>query len=290
MTQKFKRILLLTFLIALLVFAGCKEKELSPIKGSLKCYVDESLYNVVKAERDTFVVLYPNSKIELVPVKAREGIAAVLNGEATLFISSRTLNDEERTYYEKTKSDMRAFKFCYDAVVPIVRDDDSKEKVTLDEIKKILLGQTMGYKMFVPENNSGVYEYLKVNVLENKEPKNVLIVKSEEEVIGKVKATRKSLGFVGLNSLEKIEGVKILEVGIMRSKDDILYYRPYVAYLVSQTYPLVRTTSILINEVGIGLASGFATFLTSYEGQKVVSKHNLGPATVPVKMVELNRR
>ncbi len=282
--------MLLSFSAPLLLFFGCKEKELSPIRGSLKCYVDESIYNVVKAERDTFVTLYPKSKIELVTVKAREGIANVLNGEATLFISSRVLNDEERTYYEKTKSGARAFKFCYDAVVPIVADNESKENVTLDDIKKILAGQTIGFKVFVPEPNSGIYEYLKTSVLENKEPQKVSIVKSEKEVIEKVKSTRKSLGFVGLNTLENVEGVKILEVGITRSKDDILYYKPYVAYLVSQTYPLIRATSILINEAGIGLASGFATFLTSYKGQKIVSKHNLGPATVPVKMVELNRR
>lgn len=285
MTKRFRKTLLFSFSVALLLFAGCKEKELSPIRGSLKCYVDESLYNVIKAERDTFVTLYPNSKIELVTLKAREGIANVLNGEVTLFISSRVLNDEERTYYEKTKSDARAFKFCYDAVVPIVSNKDSKENVTLDDIKKMLAGQTMGFKVFIPEPNSGVYEYLKTSVLENREPQKVSIVKSEDEVIEKVKSTRKSLGFVGLNTLENVEGVKILEVGIVRSKDDILYYRPYVAYLVSRTYPLMRATAILINEAGIGLASGFATFLTSYEGQKVVSKHNLGPATVPVKMV-----
>ena len=285
MTKRIKRILLFSFSAALLVFAGCKEKELSPIRGSLKCYVDESLYNVIKAERDTFVTLYPNSKIDLVTVKAREGIADVLNGEATLFISSRTLNAEEKSYFEKTKSDMRTFKFCYDAVVPIVSNSESKENLTMDEVKKILTGQTMGFQVFVPDPNSGVYEYLKTSVLGNKEPQKVSIVKSEEEVIQKVKSTRKSLGFVGLNTLENVEGVKILEVGIKRSETDILYYKPYTAYLVSQTYPLIRTTSIFINEVGIGLASGFATFLTSFEGQKIVSKHNLGPATVPVKMV-----
>ena len=36
------------------------------------------------------------------------------------------------------KSEMRGFKFCYDAVVPVVRDNDSKNQITIDEIKKIL--------------------------------------------------------------------------------------------------------------------------------------------------------
>lgn len=284
--KKYNSVFVFPLIFAIVFNYGCKERTLSPIKGSLKCYVDESLYNIVKAERDTFVVLYPESKIELEIVKAREGIASVLNGEARMFVSSRNLNDEERTFSNEQKSEMRGFKFCYDAVVPIVRDYDSKNQITIDEIKKILKGETTGFTVFVPEHNSGVYEYLKANLLDKQELKNVSIVKSEEETIGKVKATKKSLGFVGLNTLANVTGVKILEVGSkVRSDGEVLYYKPYVAYLVTQSYPLVRTTTIFINDIGIGLASGFATFLTSYEGQKIVSQNNLGPATVPVKMV-----
>jgi phosphate transport system substrate-binding protein len=265
---------------------GCKERTLSPIKGSLKCYVDESLYNIVKAERDTFVVLYKESKIDLITVKAREGIASILNNEAKIFISSRDMNEEEKSFLKSKKSEIRSFKFCYDAVVPIVSDKDSKEKITLDEIKKLLRGETNDYTVFVPEHNSGVYEYLKENMLDKQELKNVTIVKSEDETINRVKKLKKSLGFVGLNTLANVTGIKFLEVGSkVRSDGEVLYYKPYVAYLVTQTYPLIRTTTIFINDYGIGLPAGFSTFLTSYEGQKLVSKNNLGPATVPIKMV-----
>jgi len=279
------------FLLLLALFvAGCQEKEDTPVKGSLKCYVDESLYNVVKAERDTFMVLYPQTKIEIVSVKAREGIAAVLNGETRLFISSRNLNEEEQKYFKQMKPDVRGFKFCYDAVVPIVKERSSTDEITLEGIQALFSEPTPKFKLFVPENNSGVYEYLKDRFGDKKDLKNVTLVKSEAEVIERVKSTNKGLGFVGLNSVEGVKGIKILEVGKTRSDGEALYFKPYVAYLVSETYPLIRTTTILINDPGVGIASGFATFLTSYEGQKIVSKNNLGPATVPVKMVELNRR
>lgn len=280
--------LLFSLLAGTLFFSfGCKERQLSPTKGSLKCYVDESLYNVVLAERDSFMVRYPESKIELITVKAREGIASILNSEAKIFVSSRNLNDEEKSFLKKQKLDVRDYKFCYDAVVPIVNEDDPKENILVDELKMILRGEKKDFKVFVPEHNSGVYEYLKEKLLDKQEPKNVTIVKSEEETISKVKATKHSLGFVGLNTLANVsEGVKILEVGSkVRSDGEALYYKPYVAYLVTQTYPLIRTTTIFFNDYGIGLAAGFLTYLTSYEGQKIVSKNNLGPATVPIKMV-----
>jgi phosphate transport system substrate-binding protein len=275
----------------LAIFTSCHERQETAIKGYLKCYVDESLYNIVKAERDTFVVRYPQSKIDLVTVKAREGITAVFNGEAKLFISSRELNDEEKTFFDKQKSQMKGFKFCYDAVVPIVQENDPMEKITIDELKKALTGETHDFNVIIPERNSGVYEYLKEKLLDNKEPQNVSIASSEKETISKVKSGKKSLGFVGINTLSGVTGVKILEVASsIRGDGEALYYRPYVAYLATESYPLVRTTAIFINDYGIGLAAGFSTFITSYDGQKIVSQNNLGPATVPVKMVELNRR
>ena len=144
------------FLYFILIFTACNERQISPIKGSLKCYVDESLYNVVKAARDTFVILYPGSSIELVSAKAREGIAAVLNQEAKIFISTRELNAEEKAFSEKSKLDLRNFNFCYDAIVPIVSVNDSKFQITVQEIKNLISGQTKSYKVFVPEHNSGV--------------------------------------------------------------------------------------------------------------------------------------
>ncbi len=283
------KILHVLVLFSALLFQACGEKSETAIKGSLKCYVDESLYNVIQTEKDTFMVLYKQSNIELFKVKAREGIASILNGDISLFISSRNLNDEEKAYFEKTNLPIRAFKFCYDAVVPIVNKKDPADKITMDEIKNILSGKPTKFRIYVPEPNSGVFEYLKQNVLDGKEPANVSVVKSEEEVIQKIKTVKNALGFVGLDNARGDE-IKILQVGVMRRDGEALYYDPYVAYLISQNYPLVRTTAIIINDPAIGVASGFATFLTSYVGQKIVSKNNLGPATVPVKMVELNRR
>jgi phosphate transport system substrate-binding protein len=277
-------------LLAAIILISCKEPVESPTKGTLTCYVDESLYKLLQTERDTFVAMYPQSKIELVKTTAREGVAAMLNGEAKMFVSSRILNDEEKTFYDKTKPTVRSFKFCYDAVVPVVKEKESADKITMDDIKKMLSGELNKFQIFIPEKNSGVYEFLKTNVLENKDPVNVSVVKSEEDVLDKVKSSPKALGFIGLNTLSGVKGVKILNVGKhVEGKDEPEYYYPYVGYLVSEVYPLQRLTAIIINDVG-GVASGFSTFLTWNKGQELVAKNDLGPATVPVKMVQTNRR
>ncbi len=279
------------FVIALFILLfGCKdEPRETPTKGYLKCYVDESLYNVVKDEADLFMNLYPQTKIDLIPVKAREGIVTILNNESEMFVSSRELNKEEKNYAQKIKSEIKLFKFCYDGIAVISNKKFVEEKINLSDLKNLLTAKSRKYKIIIPERNSGIFEYISSHLLSENQLANVDIVNCESDVIKKISVTNNSLGLVGLNTLKGIKGIKILKVGT--SENNILgstYYEPLAGYLVNGSYPLVRTTYIFLNEIGIGVASGFTTFLTSSEGQKVVMKNDLGPATVPVKLIQLN--
>lgn len=77
---------------------NCQEKKISPTKGYLKAYADESVYNLILKEKDAFDSLYTEAKIEVEPLTAREGIARILNNEIKLFICSRDFNKYEYTF------------------------------------------------------------------------------------------------------------------------------------------------------------------------------------------------
>lgn len=289
--KKTSKIILLCILL-LLNAAGCREEPHKlPTRGYLKCFVDESLYNVVNESANLFTKLYPETKIDLVVVPAREGISKVCNNEAELFISSRALNNEEEKFVEKRNTGIRVFKYCYDGIAVITNSKASIDKIDLSDIETDLTKKSEN-KFVLPEPNSGVYEFIKSQVLINKTPSEGIIVNSEKEVIDIIKKSnsKKEFGLVGFNSLVTDNGsIKILKIG--ESKTPVSkknYFLPHPGYFVNNEYPLRRTCLILINEVGLGVASGFASFLTSSEGQKVVLKNNLGPATVPVRLKQSN--
>ncbi|MDP1994991.1 MAG: hypothetical protein Q8K40_07065, partial [Ignavibacteria bacterium] len=98
--------------IVLVVF-GCQEKKISPVKGNLKAYADESVYNLILKEKDTFESLYPDAKISVEPLTAREGIAKIFNKEIKIFICSRDFNREELEFIKKQQSGLESFKLCY---------------------------------------------------------------------------------------------------------------------------------------------------------------------------------
>ncbi|MCK9210896.1 MAG: substrate-binding domain-containing protein [Ignavibacteriaceae bacterium] len=273
------------FLIIFIIF-GCQEKKISPTKGNLKVYTDESVYNLILKEKDAFDSLYTEAKIEVAPLTAREGIAKILNSEIKIFVCSRDFNKEELEFIKQQKSELQSFKFCYDAVVAIVSKGNSLTEIKLSDLKKALLGEKKDIKIYLPQKNSGVYEYLKTEVLEGKDfSSTVQITESEFAVKEQILKNKNAIGLIGLNILKDTSDVTLLKIGYTRNPlEPETFYQPHQGYMINGSYPLTRTIYALLNEVGLGLASGFVTFLTSFPGQEIVKNNNLGPAAIPVKL------
>ena len=64
-------------------------------------------------------------------------------------------------------------------------------------------------------------------------------------------------------------------------------YKPYQAYLYYGDYPLARSIYALLNDPRSTLPWGFASFLASDRGQRIILKSGLVPATQPVRVVNV---
>ena len=74
----------------------------------------------------------------------------------------------------------------------------------------------------------------------------------------------------------------------MAVSGDSGFYQPYQAYIAQKSYPLVRDIMMISREARSGLASGFMAFVASDKGQRIVLKSGLVPATMPIRIVEIN--
>ena len=86
--------------------------------------------------------------------------------------------------------------------------------------------------------------------------------------------------------------VLVNEIRVMSvSADDVATvensYKPYQAYLYYGNYPLARPIYVLLNDPRNALPWGFASFLTSDRGQRIILKSGLVPATQPVRIVDV---
>lgn len=276
-------------LTAVITLTGCKEPQETPIKGTLQAYADESLTNLIKTESRNFTSVYKDSRINIIPLQARDGITRILNGEIKFFLSSRDLNTEENNFALAGKSGIRKFKFCYDAISVVTSKKTAIDKIRVPELVKILEGIDKNYTIVIPPVNSGTYEYVKSVLLNGKNPQNYETVDSEFKVTEAVKNRMNVIGLAGLNTITDTKEIKILKVGTaLISNEGDSFYEPLAGYLINGDYPLTRISYIFLNETGLGLASGFTTFLTSYDGQIILPESNLGPAAVPVRLKQSN--
>jgi phosphate transport system substrate-binding protein len=69
--------------------------------------------------------------------------------------------------------------------------------------------------------------------------------------------------------------------------DEAPTMKPFQAYVALKQYPLWRNVQITLREPRVGLGTGFASFVASDSGQRIVLKSGLVPATAPVRIVEL---
>ena len=83
------------------------------------------------------------------------------------------------------------------------------------------------------------------------------------------------------------EEIRVMSVSAEDVATPANSYKPYQAYLFYGNYPLARSIYALLNDPRSGLPWGFASFMTSDKGQRLILKSGLVPATQPVRIVHV---
>ncbi len=270
------------------MFFGCDEKKESATFGELYAVADEGIFKLITQTADSFMTAYTNSKISIKPVTGREAITKILNGETELAVVCRELNLEEKEFIKKNNIEVQLLKYCLDGIILIVNSQEAYTTIEYQEIKRLLTGESKLLQPLIPGKNSSVNEYLRQKFFAGSEIPAGEIINSESEIISRVNGSKGLVGFVSAGALiNDSSSVKPLFLGPeIQSGVRDTYYEPHPGYYVQNLYPLTRTVYILVRELNMGLAKGFATYLTSNKGQEIVLQQKLAPGAVPVRLVQ----
>ena len=125
---------------------------------------------------------------------------------------------------------------------------------------------------------------------------NVSALKTNQQVIDYVAKNPDAMGVIGVNwlgnrsdttNLSFREEIRVMSVSAEDIATPANSYKPYQAYLFYGNYPLARSIYALLNDPRSGLPWGFASFMTSDKGQRIILKSGLVPATQPVRIVHV---
>ena len=86
-----------------------------------------------------------------------------------------------------------------------------------------------------------------------------------------------------MSFINKINVVAVSQQNI----DDGSYYRPYQGFIYDKSYPFVREIYLITRETFAGLGTGFISWACAEQGQRIVLKSGLVPATMPIRLVQI---
>lgn len=279
------------------VVVSCKKGKEETVKetmisGNVTILVDESIFPIMEDQKDVFQNTY-NANITLNPQSETEVINSLIEDKARVGILTRMLRGEEESTLGINVTP-KITKFALDAVVFIVNKKEQDSVIELDEVYAYLNGNDSHIKSLVFDNpNSSVTRNIfeKLNI--NKDNINVYSKGTSEELIKFIAENEGHIGVLGINWLTQTptkllkhsENVKILSVkNVKKDNSDNQYIYPSQANIGKKTYPLTRELFLLNYQGTTGLGMGFASFVASDIGQKIILTSGLAP----VKLEPMN--
>lgn len=300
---------------SLIVLSACNSKPKDGLtdtytSGVIAITADESFQPIVQEEIDVFEGLFPLAGIVPRYTTEVDAINQLLKDSVRLAITTRTLTPEEMNSFHSRKFFPREIKLATDGLALIVNRQNTDTLISVRDIRRILTGRVHAWKELYPTSKLGDIQL----VFDNKNSstvrfavdsickgaplsdKDVKALRTNQQVIDYVARTPDAIGVIGVNWLGNRSDTTNLsfrdEIRVMSvSADDMATpensYKPYQAYLYYGNYPLARPIYVLLNDPRNALPWGFASFLTSDRGQRIILKSGLVPATQPVRIVDV---
>jgi phosphate transport system substrate-binding protein len=269
--------------------------------GVAQILVEESFKPLFETSSETFESLAPKADIQ--PEYMAEGaiIDEFYKGDIKTICISRDLNEKEKKILKSKKIEVRSDRIAIDGVTLIINPKNLDTNITVDELKKILNGETLRWKTSKKDINvvfdnqrSANFNYLLALTKTDQLSKNVFAVKSNEEVINYVKKNENAIGVIGLNWVSDqddfevmnfLDGIKVMHVA-KNAKSD--YFQPYPGVIYTYEYPLTREMWLINWGARSGINSGFVNFMIGEKGQLLIQKSELVPARSPIRLIQIS--
>ena len=298
-------------IVLLAIVESCAEKDKhgkildTPTAGSITVTVDESLRPLIDAEIAAFEGIYHNAHITALYTSEEEAIQALVDDSARMTIVTRSLIEAEVKSLADQKIVSTQVKLATGGVALIANRQNPDSLIRLDELKEILSGDSdtwglrekgsssLPLQVVFDQPNSGIIRYLRDSLIKKDElPKNCFALKSNAAVVEYVLKQKRAMGLIDVSWIsdrdDSTANSFLKSIRVMGVSTDSGFFQPYQAYIAQNKYPLRRDVLMISREARAGLASGFMAFIASDKGQRIVLKAGLVPATMPIRIIEVN--
>ncbi|MGC4090436.1 MAG: phosphate ABC transporter substrate-binding protein [Polyangiaceae bacterium] len=291
-----------------LLGAGCKKKtepseaaaaasgSASPDdnkKESIQNIGSDTMVNLAQAWAEEYSHIAPNVSVEVSGGGSGVGIAALINGTASVANSSRKVEPEEIEKAKKASGkEPKEFMVGYDGLAIYVSKQNPIEEISIEDLAeiykeggKINKWSELGVKA-IPgsksddiirvsrQNNSGTYHYFREAVVGKKNDYKAgsLDMNGSKDVVELVAKTPGAIGYSGLGYATP--DVKIVKVAKKKGEPSVI---PSIASVLDKSYPISRPLFMYTPGEPSPVVHKYLDWVMSDAGQKIVEKTGYVP-------------
>ena len=261
------------FFLLLVISSGCLDENGEPDEVTIELSGSTTVFPIGKAAADEYMKNNDHVSIIISAGGSGVGIKDAASGKSDIGMASRDLKDSEKTDYPG----LRTIRIGDDGLSIVVHEENPLTELTLDQVKKVFLGEITNWSELGWENETiipvgrdaesgtrGAFDEL---VLDDAEPSSSMLEKSSNGLVfTEVKDSRYSIGYIGLGYVDK--GVKPLKI------DGI---SPTISTVQGGTYPISRPLNFVTKGEPKGEVKKFIDFMISSDGQQIVEEQDFVP-------------
>lgn len=312
--------------LALTAGCGGKRSDAKQSQPLVKIACDESFENIMAQEISVYEYIYPKEDVIAYYLPENACIDSIMAmGGVKSAVITRPLTDKEVSYLRSHKKVVHQQRIAVDALAIIVNPANTVEILSRKEIAEILSGEVTRWDQVEPSKlgeidvifdhqGSSTVKYMRDSILYGKPfGPNVAAVKTNPDVFKAVAENKNAMGIIGVSwvtsdlkgreystedlaqaveksdttQLDFNQDVKVLKI---RGNGVVQAYKPYQAYILDGSYPLFRSVYMVSTAPGGTTTHRFYSFVSGFQGQKLIQMTGILPATLRPRLVSVERR
>ena len=284
--------------LALLVSCGTNPKKANAYlhEDDVRFAADVSFQPILEELSELYGLRKPEAVMQPVYCSEDSAIRLLLADSVRMAVTTRPLNEKEKTIVQQHNLPLLQSKLAYDAFALIVNKQNPDTVINVNELRQIIQGKItrweqleMGTKkgelnLVFDASGSSTVRYMKDSLNGGKDLQgNVFAQGSNMKVIQTVKENPNTIGVISTDWLRVHQGdttalqtfygldVRVMLVGkVGKAKAD--WQRPYQYYIATGEYPLVRTVWEIVTDPRTrSTMRSFYFFLKDNDGQRVIN-------------------
>lgn len=290
-------------LLFFLMFTSCNQNNNTTsgndtfTGGTYSFAFDETISPLLDQELYVYKSIFEDANPKIVYKSENKILDLILNDKARFAVMCRTLKTDEVKLLTDRNLPPKIGKVAEDAIALIVNKQSTDTLMSLYDVKGLFNNKSNNKNLIFDNSNSSIINYLKnLSGVKQLNQKNIYALNNNKEVIKYISTHNNAIGFISFSwliepdsdYLDAVKGIKVVAI-----KDDKkfngAYFKPSQTSLALKQYPLIRTVYIVDCTGKIGLGAGFASFLQSERGQKIVLRSGLLPDSMPRRDINIKK-